>query len=371
MKPTKSGNLYRVIVLILVATVLVCAVGFAADGWQKSPAPDSGKTEENNGNTDENTDGGKTGGTPNKEPEEPVIYIPEFTDALTGLETSERLAKIRPVAFVTENTQYLYGMSTASLVFEFPYEGGETRYLVYQNSPEKLGKIGALGMARGYMTSVIRSFDGIAVSVGSDDPSEVRDAEGVPGLDLSRSDTFSYTENTVFRYTNGDLIAAALSAAGISTVKTENVSLPYDFYDFGKEPTPSGKSASTVLLPYSQTNETELYYNPDTQTYCYSKCGSRKIDTLNGKNITFGNVFLLFADATTYEKADGATTVLDTDGSGSGYYIHGGVLTEFTWKVADGKMVFIGSDGNRLKVFRGSTYISFFKSSIKKSVTVQ
>ena len=371
MKATKSGNLYRVIVLILVATVLVCAVGFAADGWHKSPAPDSGKTEENNGNTDENKDGGKTGDSPNNEKEEPVIYIPKFIDALTGLETSETLAKTRHLAFVTENTQYLYGMSSASLVMEFPYEGGGTRYLVYQNHPEVLGKIGALGPSRGYMTSLVNSFDGIPVTVGSDDPKNVKNAETIPTLDLSRSDSFAYTENTVFHYTNGDLISAALASSGISTVRTENNVLPYDFYEFGKEPVPSGKSATTVLLPYSQSNETELYYNAEAGTYCYSKCGNRKIDTLSGKNITFKNVFLLFADATTYEKADGVTTVLDTATSGSGYYISNGKLVEFTWKVTDGRMVFTGMDGNRLTVARGNTYLSFFKSSMKKSVTIQ
>lgn len=371
MKATKKGNLYRVIVLILVATVLVCAVGFAADGWQNSPAPDSGKTEENNGNTDENKDGGKTGDTPTNKAEEPVIYIPEFTDALTGLETSERLAKTRYLAFVTENTQYLYGMSSASVVFEFPFENGKTRYLVYQNSPENLGKIGALAPSREYMTSVTKSFDALPVTVGSDDPAEVSFESGVATLDLARSDTFAYTENTVFRYTNGDLISAALEASGISLVQTEKNALPYDFYSFGKEPSPSGKSASTVLLPYSASNETELYYQAETGVYSYSKCGNRKIDTLNGKNIVFRNVFLLFADATTYEKADGATTLLDTDTSGSGYYIRDGVMTEFTWKNIDGKMVFTDTDGNRLKVNRGNSYFSFFKSSMKKSVTIQ
>ena len=372
MKATKSGNLYRVIVLILVATVLVCAVGFAADGWHKTPAPESGKTEENNGNPDENTDGGKTGDTPTQEPEEPVICIPEFTDALTGLEVPASLAKVRHLAFATENTQYLYGMSSASMVMEFPYESGATRYLVYQNQPEKLGKIGALAPTRGYMTSLVRSFDGIVVTAGTDDPNSIKSTETPPMLDLSRSDSFAYTENTIFRYTNGDLITAALADSGISAVRGEAAALPYDFYDFGKEPSaPSGKSATTVLLPYSQSNETELYYNAESGTYCYSKCGNRKIDTLNGKNITFKNVFLLFADATTYERADGVSTVLDTASSGGGYYITGGKCVEFTWKVTDGNMTFTGTDGNRLTVFRGNSYISFFKSSMKKSVTIQ
>ena len=48
-----------------------------------------------------------------------------------------------------------------------------------------------------------------------------------------------------------------------------------------------------------------------------------------------------------------------------------GVMTEFTWKNIDGKMVFTDTDGNRLKVNRGNSYFSFFKSSMKKSVTIQ
>lgn len=373
MKNRKSGNLSRVIVLILIATVLICAVGFAADGWQSSPTPESGNTDTSSGDTDENTDGDKTGNTSEEAPKEPVIYIPKYTDPLTGLEVSEEIARAKHLAFVTENTPYLYGMSSASMVLEFPLEAGETRYLIYQSNATALGKIGSLAKARRYITALADTLGGITVSVGQDDPKEISGAEHTgEALDLSRSDSFAYTENTVYRYTNGDLITSALSAAGISPLRSEEVTLPFSFYAHGKEPVaPVGTRAETVLLPYAQSNETELYYDKETKSYAYSKCGSRKIDTLNGKSITFTNVFVLFADATTYEKADGTSTVLDTQSAGTGYYISHGVKQEITWRVTDGKMSFFNTEGEGLTVYRGSSYLSFFKSSMRRAVTLQ
>lgn len=371
MKNAKSGNLYRVIVLILIATVLICAVGFAADGWQRSPTPESGDADQSSGESDENTDGDETGNASDEGPKEPVIYIPRYIDPLTGLETTEERSKAQPLAFVTENTSYLYGMSSASLVFEFPLEAGETRYLIYQTDAASLGKIGSLAKGRSYITSVTDTFGGISVSVGTDDPKEAA-LTAATGLDLSRSDRYAYTENTILRYTNGDLITEALADAGISSLRTQDPNLPYVYYDFGKEPTDAVKAAaSTVLLPYSQSNETELYYSEETKTYAYSKCGSRKIDTLSGKSITFTNVFVLFADATTYEKAEGTSTVLDTTGGGTGYYIANGCREEITWRTVDGKMTFLDAKGQPLTVYRGNSYISFFKSSMRRSITLQ
>ena len=60
MKSLKTSSLFRLAALLLIAVITICMVGFVAEGWQSEPQnqPESGETDENNGDTDENTDGG-------------------------------------------------------------------------------------------------------------------------------------------------------------------------------------------------------------------------------------------------------------------------------------------------------------------------
>ena len=73
MNTQKTNSYGRLVAFFLVAMVLICALGFAASGWQSDPDSEqnSGDTEENNGKTDENTDGDN--GT--EKPENPPFYF--------------------------------------------------------------------------------------------------------------------------------------------------------------------------------------------------------------------------------------------------------------------------------------------------------
>jgi hypothetical protein len=85
---------------------------------------------------------------------------------------------------------------------------------------------------------------------------------------------------------------------------------------------------------------------------------------LNGKNISFTNLFILFANTTTYEKAEGIEMVVDTTAGGNGYYVSGGTKTEIRWSTTlEGALEFCTLDGEILKINRGTSYIGYYKAS--------
>ena len=90
---------------------------------------------------------------------------------------------------------------------------------------------------------------------------------------------------------------------------------------------------------------------------------------LNGKNVAYTNLFILFANTTTYEKSEGTEMVIDTLSGGKGYYLSGGTMTEIYWSVSlEGALEFRTLNGEILTVNRGNSYIGYYKASQMSSV---
>ena len=89
---------------------------------------------------------------------------------------------------------------------------------------------------------------------------------------------------------------------------------------------------------------------------------------LNTANIEYDNAFVLFADSVTYETTTGTELVMNTVGSGNGYYMTSGTYSPIKW-IADGDtMTFYDENDNKLAVNRGTSYISFVKSTIAAEI---
>lgn len=370
MKTNKTSNgLYRLVAFLLVATVLVFCVGFVASGWQgDAKTPDSGDTEKNNGKTDENKDGKQPNEKEEPDPVVPAVIVPEYTDPLSGLEIDAALAAVRPVAFVSDPSAPLYGISAASLTVEFPTEDGKTRLLSFCNEPQKLGKIGSLAPLKGYIQTVAKALGGITVCRGNE---ETKDTSGTHDiLDLNTTEGYCYTENSVYAYTNADLLTAALINQNLSRNVSVAATVPYQFVPFGQDPIRYEKAAASIQIPYSEYYASSYVYDSHSQMYSYHKGGAAKTDLLNGKNIQYKNVIVLFADAITYEYADNTRLVLNTMSCGTGYALTEGTLCTVTWSAqADGSLSVCTENGAPLTVNRGVTSLSFFKSSRRTNVT--
>ncbi len=362
MNTKKSGNYGKLIAFFLIAVILVGTFGFAAEGWQSMTQneSDSGKVDESSDKTDENKD---------DETKEPEIYIPEFVSYLSGLETTEALARRRPIGFVMDSASPLYGVSGAEVVVELPTEDGTTRLVAFCSDAKNLGKIGSLAPTRGYMSNIAKYFGAALVSAGCDDTIEYESLDlSSSHFDTTQNSGYHYTEYTHFVYTNGALIGAGLSNANIGTALNNRQQLPYTFVDFGKDKILGDITARSVVLPFSPSSESELYYSEEDGKYSFSKGGVAKTDMLSDEYLSYDNVFVLFADTVTYESASGSEMIMNTMSTGSGYYVHGGTAKAIKWEVnSTGNMTFYTAAGEKLTVNRGTSYIGFLKSSLQNS----
>lgn len=368
MNTKKCGGYGKLLVFFLVAAILIFAFGLVADGWQNDVENNSGNVtdddKDNNDEADENKDAGNSSPEGEKAPEpKPTLY-----NKLTGIPLEEGEAASRHVAFVIDTTAPLYGVSDADIIIELPTENGQTRLAVLTKSYTELGKLGAIAPTKGYINSVISYFDTAAVYFGKEGVREYECFElGSSALDLSVNKGYHYTEFSSYNYSNGNLITAALAAKNVDTL-TPSSRLPFVFSKseaiFGQ------KSAKTVVLPFSDYSETELYFRETDKMYTFAKNESVKQDLLTNESISFKNVFVLFADAVTYEDSLGCELILDTVGSGSGYYASMGVYKEISWSVDEaGNLSFTNTDGSPLEVNPGTSYISYLKSSHKSKVS--
>ena len=371
MKWLQNGNLAKLVAFFVIAVVLTCTVSFAANGWQSfiynDPDSDKITTENNSANNkvDENNDG--IGGT-----DIPVVQPDQkYYHPITGLQTDVETAYKTPISVCIDSNGPLYGISTSYLTIEFPTEYGNTRFLSFTDEATSLGKIGSLAPSRAYISNFTSYFGGILLSYGYDDKFEYSADLPDSRLDFQAVSGYCYTEYNSFVYTNGDLVYAMMNNSGIAQSNQNGISLPYCFPSYTDKVYLNGGKAETVSVTFSSTSETMLSYSADNGTYFLTKNGSVKKDLLNDKAITYDNVFILYANATTHETEDNTQLIIDTYTSGTGIYATMGKYVEITWHRDDaGNLVFSTASGEKLTVNRGSSYIAYVKASAKTSVQV-
>ena len=353
MKRSKQSSYLKVIAFVLIAIVIISALGFVANGWQPILYPEaSGDSDsqdsalDGDGNTDI-----------------PVATVPKYYNYLTGLETDESGANRAPIAFVTDPQKTIYGIGGASLSVEFPIEGDGSRLLIFTNEATSLGKIGQIESTRGYVSNLVRYFGAILLSNGNDDAIKY-DSLSITDrhVDLSALSGFHYTEKEI-AYSNGDLLDAALNSLGLSLDLEITPKLPFNFAAPETSMDSLTVPCNRVLIPINPDNNTELRYNSESGRYTYIKNETPITDALNTSIVEYDNAFILLADSVTYESASGTGLVMKTNESGRGYYLTEGSYIEIKWVAEGNTMTFYDANDNKLTVNRGSSYIAFVKSA--------
>ena len=369
MKWLQNGNLAKLVAFFVIAVVITCTVSFAAHGWQSFIYNDSDSdkitTEINSANNKIDTNTGGINDIPVVQPGQKYFH------SITGLETDLETSYKRPISVCIDSTSPLYGISSSYLTIEFPTEYGNTRFLCFTDEATSLGKIGSLAPSRAYISNFTSYFGGILLSYGYDDKFEYISVVPQSQLDFNGVSGYCYTEYNSFIYTNGDLVKAIINNSGIPQSYQECVKLPYDFLTYGKSVVLNGDKAEVVSLSFSSNSDTLLNYSYDDGIYYFTKNGSVKKDLLNDKAICYDNVFVLYADAITYETEASTQMIIDTYTSGTGIYATRGKYVEIAWERDEsGNLVFYNHSGERLDVNRGTSYIAFVKASNKSSVQI-
>lgn len=372
MKWLQNGNLAKLVAFFVIAVVITCTVSFAANGWQSfiTTNPESDNIAVNNTTQSDNVDENKDGDSTNQDI--PVTApVPTYYHYLTGLETDLEGSLKKPLCVVLSSQDPLYGISSSYMTVEMPVEYGNTRILCFTDSAQYLGKIGSIAPSRGYISNIATYLGGVLLSYGYDDMFDYEYYTPESSLDFSAISGYCYTEYNTMNYTNGDLVSAFINNAKINTVTTGSPSRPYDFCEVENSIIKTDKSASNIIISFSDDNHTELTFSDTENKYLFSKNSGSKTDLLNDKVISYDNAFVLFADSTTYETSDSTQLILNTLEGGKGYYISNGAFCDITWsRDTSGNLVFFSHDGSKLIINRGTSYIAFVKSSVESTVKV-
>lgn len=369
MKASNPSNRFRPVAFFLIAIALILTVGFAAYGLRDSDSKNnSGEVDFNSDKADKDTLSQTNPDTLPESQNKP--YIPKHINYLTGLECTDSLSSLKPFVFSMDSSAPLYGISSADMMMEIPTESGTTRLLAYITKDQLPTKIGSVSPSRGYIDNLVKYFGGLFISSSYDDFTSYK-SHDISGshVDLSATPLLGYTEYSKYFYTNNELLDSAF-AENEQLLMNEPHTMPYNFTEQDKGNVKGALSANNIVIPFSSENETEFTYSSESQAYTLSKNGKQLRDLLNDRKIEFTNVFILFADATTYETSKGTGMVLDTLNGGTGIYFTEGTQIPFTWSTDDdGVLTFSDENGHKLTVNRGRAYVGLMKSSRISDIT--
>lgn len=369
MNTTKISSYGKLITFFLVIVILLSIFVIAAGGWQiKDDDPDDNTDlpsgDDHVTDNDQIKDDGDVTDDNNTstEPEQPEQ---KYYDYLTGTEISESVTLNRQLAYVIDSNSPLCGISECSMLIEVPTENSSTRFLMLANRSLNYNKVGSISYSRKYIDNIAAAFGATVVSLGNDDTIDYDCVRcEFNSIELMKNPGAYYNEYTYFYYTSPSLFNRYASDNYVA----KQASLPYTFADIGEKVKVGSIVASTVTLPYAKA--TSLVFSSDNNKYVLTKSYSDRIDVNSSEKVSFDNAFILFADSMTYETATSTEMVLSTLGSGKGYYMQSGYAEEITWSLSEsGEMLFYNSNGTKLNVNRGSSYVAFVKSSNMSSVS--
>ena len=353
MNTAKISSYNRLIAFFLIIVALLSVLVVSANGLQ-SNAPFWDNTDDTvkDKNDDVSNDVPTDIPSDNVEPEAPKFY-----HHITGVEVSEEVYGDSQVAYVIDGNSPLCGVANCNVLIEFPIENQKTRYIMISDKKSNHTKIGSITYTRKFISNLAPIFGATIVSLGNDDTIEYKHINVSNSIELTKNPGSYYTEYTYFTYTNPKLISS------ITTSSTNVTStLPYSFIGNSTSVAFRNISAKTINIPYDTA--TSLVFSQDQNGYCLYKMGSDRIDVSTSDKAIFTNVLILYADSMTYETADKTEMIINTCGSGKGYFAYNGFAEEITWNMDDdGNLALCDKSGKPLELGRGSIYMAYVKSS--------
>ncbi len=293
-------------------------------------------------------------------PATPEVMTPEL-EFYNKMQTD-----IRPVAVMIDNERAArpqLGLENAYMVYEIIVEGGMTRFMALFKDYD-LEKIGPVRSSRHYFLDYALEHDAIYTHAGWS-PQASRDIKklgvnninGILGTDgqiFWRDRTYDNTWHNL--YTGLDKIHDMAVSTKKYSDKTDVKHLGYYTEDTDLE---SDKIAHKISLPYSDMYSVSYEYDSENKVYKRFVDGkehmSQTDECLTAKNIIVYRV----QNYTLNDGENKGRQDLKNIGSGKGYYITNGKVTDIKWhkESRNGKTIYTKADGTELILNPGNTYI--------------
>ena len=342
MKSMGQNKSIKILVIILILLIVVAGVLLAI-----KIIGDSNKQEVNNNVASQNSE--QTNTATVVEVKEPQIF--------QGTE--------RPIAVMIDNHRGALpqaGLNDAYLVYEMIVEGGESRLMALFKGVN-LEQIGPVRSARHYFLDYALENDAIYVHFGwspqaQSDISRLS-VDNINGI-YESSTSFWRTKDKRAPHnvaTSTEKILEIANRKGYSTQSNQESVLNYVADPVNLD---SEMIATTVTIPYSDSNEVTYEYDEATQRYVRYDRGEKQVDWVTGETVTTKNIIIVKVKNTTLNDGENkGRQTLDNIKTLDGYYITNGKAIAITCEKTDRaeQTVYKDLEGNEIEVNDGNTFI--------------
>ena len=272
----------------------------------------------------------------------------------------------RPIAVMIDNHSEAWpqaGLQDAYMIYEIIVEGGETRLMALFKGVD-VEKIGPVRSARHYFIDYAMENDAIYAHFGwSPQAQSDISSLGVNNINgLYYDGTSAYwrvKDKSAPHNVKASLAGLKERAEKLGYRTTSDVSsvLKYVTDEVNLE---DGQSATTVTIPYSDSNVVKYEYDEETQRYQRYSNGVKEKDWDSGDAITTKNIIVTFAKNWTLNDGENkGRQTLSNIGTLDGYYITNGKAIKITCEKTSrsSRTVYKDLEGNEIKVNDGNTYV--------------
>ncbi len=222
---------------------------------------------------------------------------------LDGVMVKPELAELRPYAVMIDNfptARPQSGLSSASLVYEAPAEGGITRYLAFFSPDQAPSEIGPIRSARNYFLNWAKDAGATYVHSGGS-PEALESAKNLGKSDLNEFYKGSYFWRSDTRTAPHNVL---ISGDNLNNYRTENneSGLKSDSWKFKDGATTSIAVISRVDIKYPGSYSVYWKYQKETNQYERYLDNSLHLDFQGGKIIANNIVVHLTSFKVTDEK---------------------------------------------------------------------
>jgi len=335
----RKNKLPLIIIIVVVAILAVALLGYLFLGQ----------------NTNKNTSLVNTTGDHSEQVERKI----------DGVSVPADQANIYPVAVMIENlvsSRPQAGLSEANLVYEALAEGGITRFMAVYAASGAIPKIGPVRSARSYYLDWAKELNTLYAHIGGS-PQSFNLIKQYKILDLDQFFNAQYFWRNKDRpaphnlYTSSELLAYALRDKQLAKEGNFESWLFKD--DKNKETLPTEEK--NIIIDFSSFNyKVEYKYDLANNEYIRNQAGQAHQDE-EGHQIKAKNVIVQYLKTSLVDKE---RLGMETIGEGEAIVFQDGQGIKGTWKKEsrESRTEFFDSDGNKIKLNRGTTWIEIVPS---------
>jgi hypothetical protein len=302
--------------------------------------------------------------------------LPAGIADLTGLSVADALAHRLPIAVMIDDNRVARpqsGFNGASIVYQAPADGGETRYMfVYQegDSPD----IGPVRSGRIYLVQWAAEYRAAVAHYGGDVQTLAwirNESKGLitnvdamfgSGAAFHRIKSRSAPHNA---YTSTAAIRRLVTRRGVPDQLAPEI---YRRTFIDERRADQRPPSQTIRVPY-QTNIVTYTYDRASNLYRRSVDGKAQVDPADGKRVTTRNVVVLFMPYRIDTKIERghARPVIGLIGEGTAWVFREGTLTRARWsKTGVGEPTrLIDASGADVPLVRGRTFFQIVATTAK------